>query len=112
MTGPFITLNTTVLYSLNTSSRATANYNPPPYSKGSGPGIPTAHDPWGQADGYAPQSISDTLVMYVDSKPGPFPSHRTTHNIRFTLFASKVNLVGYTALEGAFNMTHRANVAE
>eukprot|EP00729_Bicosta_minor_P007347 gene7347-25692_t len=31
---PFLTLNTTVLYSLNTSSRAAANYNPPPYAKG------------------------------------------------------------------------------
>ena len=28
----FITLNTTVLYSLNTSSRAPANYDPPPYT--------------------------------------------------------------------------------
>jgi hypothetical protein len=64
MTGPFLTLNTTVLYSLNTSSRAPANYGPPPYAKGAGPGGPSPDLPWGGADGYAPQTISDTLVLY------------------------------------------------
>ena len=45
MEGPFITLNTTVLYSLNTSGRTPANYDPPhdgQYKPGSGPGIPAA----------------------------------------------------------------------
>jgi len=65
MTGPFLTLNTTVLYSLNTSSRAAANYNPPPYSSSeTGPGIPMPDGRWGEAVGYAPQSIGDTLIMY------------------------------------------------
>jgi len=64
MTGPFFSLNTTVFYSLNTSSRAPANYNPPPYAKGQGPGIPGPDDPWGQSDGYYPRSIGDTLVLY------------------------------------------------
>ena len=36
MTGPFLTLNTTVWWSLNTSGRAAANYNPPPYAPGQG----------------------------------------------------------------------------
>jgi hypothetical protein len=53
MTGPFLTLNTTVLYSLNTSGRAPANYNPPPYNKGSGPGIPPSGSTWETA--FAPQ---------------------------------------------------------
>ena len=62
MTGPFITLNTTVLYSLNTSGRAAANYNPPPYAKGSGPGIPPAGSSFDNsfAPEVAPQKISGT----------------------------------------------------
>eukprot|EP00035_Acanthoeca_spectabilis_P037152 m.43759 g.43759 ORF g.43759 m.43759 type:complete len:437 (-) comp8466_c0_seq1:2478-3788(-) len=59
-----ITLNSTVLYTLNTSSRAPANYNPPPYGKGQGPGIPSPDAPWGEATDYYPSSISDTLVIY------------------------------------------------
>eukprot|EP00966_Prymnesium_polylepis_P214254 4961538-Prymnesium_polylepis.3 len=31
MRSPFLQLNTTVFFSLNTSSRAAANYDPPPY---------------------------------------------------------------------------------
>jgi hypothetical protein len=65
MTGPFISLNTTVLYTLNTSGRAAANYNPPPYKAGSGPGIP---QPGSFETSYAPQvvphHISDTLLIY------------------------------------------------
>lgn len=47
MTTPHLTLNTTVLYSLNTSSRATANYGPGPFPKGGSPLFPKPTDPWG-----------------------------------------------------------------
>lgn len=66
MTGPFLTLNTTVLYSLNTSGRAAANYNPPPYSGNSGPGIPPAGTTFDTswAPQVVPHKISDTLLIY------------------------------------------------
>ena len=64
MHGKYITLNSTVLYSLNTTSRAPANYNPPPYRAGQGPGYPKPNDPWGQSSAYYPRTISDTLLIY------------------------------------------------
>ena len=62
MTGPFLTLNTTVFWSLNTSGRAAANYNPPPYSGTSGPGIPPAGTTFDTsfAPQVVPHEISDT----------------------------------------------------
>jgi hypothetical protein len=59
-----ITLNSTILYTLNTSSRAPANYNPPPYAAGAGPGIPSPDAPWGENTDYYPTTISDTLIIY------------------------------------------------
>eukprot|EP00038_Savillea_parva_P019980 m.30019 g.30019 ORF g.30019 m.30019 type:complete len:486 (-) comp4656_c0_seq1:24-1481(-) len=59
-----ITLNSTILYSLNTSSRAPANYNPPPYAAESGPGQPDPNAPWGENTDYYPTTISDTLIIY------------------------------------------------
>jgi hypothetical protein len=66
MTGPFLTLNTTVFWSLNTSGRAAANYNPPPYSGSAGPGIPPAGTTFDTswAPQVVPHAISDTLLIY------------------------------------------------
>eukprot|EP01079_Euglenida_sp_SAG-EU17-18_P005699 gene5699-5644_t len=64
ISGPHISLNSTVLYSLNTSSRSPSNYPPPPYTKGQGPGAPTDDAPWGQAEGFYPSAPGDTLVIY------------------------------------------------
>jgi len=64
MKSEYLTMNTTVLYSLNTSSRAPANYNPPPYANGKGPSQPGPHDPWGASVGYNPQGAGDTLIIY------------------------------------------------
>ena len=44
--GKFFSLNSTVFWSLNTSSRAAVNYNPPPYKPGSGPHCPNPNAPW------------------------------------------------------------------
>ena len=62
--GRYITLNATVLYSLNTSSRAPANYKPPPYARGRGPLATSPDAPWGENSSYYPANISDTLLMY------------------------------------------------
>ena len=95
MSGPFITLNTTVLYSLNTSGRAAANYNPPPYAKGSGPGIPPAGSSFDNsfAPEVAPQKISDTLLIYHNG-------HETeTCTPNYDGVVDHFNEIGYDVME-------------
>jgi hypothetical protein len=102
---PFVELNATVLYSLNTSSRAPANYHPPPYATdatpyATGPDQPTAHDPWNQNQGFAPQAISDTLLIYHNGHetvvPYDDPFHCTPN---YDGVVDHFNRLGYDVME-------------
>ena len=103
--GPFLDLNSTVLYSLNTSSRAPANYNPPPYGSTSGrndnnsgasstgPNQPHSDAPWGESDGYYPTGIGDTLVIYHNGH------ETTTCTPNYDGVVDRLNRLGYDVME-------------